>query len=82
MMPDYSIKGKLEKIIMSNSKPTKIIRDKIEKIISTKKEIKKDRFKKNEYQFWHKKIKSNYEGWNWKAILIKKRIRKNQNKKK
>jgi hypothetical protein len=41
MMLDYSIKDKLEKIIMSNSKPTKIIRDKIEKTISTKKRDKK-----------------------------------------
>jgi len=44
MMLDYSIKGKLAKIIISNSKPTKIIRDKIEKIISTKKEIKKKKY--------------------------------------
>jgi hypothetical protein len=35
MRPDYSIKGKLEKIIMSNSQPTKIIKDKIKKINST-----------------------------------------------
>jgi len=53
MMLDYSIKGKLAKIIISNSKPTKIIRDKIEKTISKKKRDKKEkiyRFKKNEDQ--------------------------------
>jgi hypothetical protein len=31
MRPDYTIKDKPGKIIMSNSQPTKIIRDKIEK---------------------------------------------------
>jgi hypothetical protein len=31
MKPDYTIKGKPGKITMSNSQPTKIIRDKIEK---------------------------------------------------
>ena len=31
MRPDYSIKEKLEKKIMSNSQPTKIIRDKNKK---------------------------------------------------
>jgi hypothetical protein len=46
--PNYNIKGKPKKIIMSNSQPTKVIRDKIEKKI--KKRIKKYiyRFEKNE----------------------------------
>ena len=39
---------------------------------------KKTRFEKNENQIWQKKnqIKSNHEGWNWKTISIKKRIKK------
>jgi hypothetical protein len=31
MRPDYNIKGKSEKITMQNPRPTKIIRDKLEK---------------------------------------------------
>jgi hypothetical protein len=34
--PNYNIKGKPKKIIMSNSQPTKVIRDKIEKKIKKK----------------------------------------------
>jgi hypothetical protein len=37
MMPNYTIKSNLEKIIISNSQPTKIIRDRIEKTNSRKK---------------------------------------------
>ena len=40
---NYNIKGKSGKIIMSNSQPTKIIRDKIKKTNSTKKGIKKEK---------------------------------------
>jgi len=53
--PDHSIKGKQKKI--SNSQPTKITKDKIEKKNSTKEKIKKKkcRFEKNEKQISHKK---------------------------
>jgi hypothetical protein len=41
MRLDYNIKCKPKKVSMSNSHLTKIIKDKIEKINSTKKRIKK-----------------------------------------
>jgi hypothetical protein len=41
MRLNYIIKGKPEKTAMSNSQPTKIIVDKIEKKNSTKKRVKK-----------------------------------------
>jgi hypothetical protein len=45
MRLNYIIKGKPEKTAMSNSQPTKIIMDKIEKKNSTKKRIKKKKNK-------------------------------------
>ena len=41
MRPDHNVKGKQKKITMSNSKPTKIIRDKHERINLKKKLFKK-----------------------------------------
>jgi len=70
---DHSIKDKLKKKI-SNSQPAKIIMGKIEKYIQQKKKIKKKkyRFEKNNDKIW----KKNDDGWNWKIILINKKIRK------
>ena len=65
MRPDCTIKGKPEKITVSNSQPTKIIMDKLKKPNLIQK----------------KKLKSNYEGWDWKIISIRKSIRKNKNQK-
>jgi hypothetical protein len=44
MRSNYNIKGKSGKIIMSNSQPNKIIRDKIKKNKFNKKRDKKSRF--------------------------------------
>jgi len=44
--PNYNVKDKPKKIIMSNSQPIKVISDKIKKKIN--KRIKKYRFEKNE----------------------------------
>lgn len=46
MRPDHNVKGKQKKITMSNSKPTKIIRDKHERINLKKKLFKKCIFAK------------------------------------
>lgn len=64
MRRDCTIKGKPEKITVSNSQPTKIIRDKLKKS-----------------NLIQKKMKSNYEGWDWKIISIRKSIRKNKSQK-
>jgi len=64
MRRDCTIKGKPEKITVSNSQPTKIIRDKLKKS-----------------NLIQKKMKSNYEGWDWKIISIRKIIRKNKSQK-
>jgi hypothetical protein len=53
MRLDYNIKCKPKKILMANSHPTIIIKDKIEKINSTKKRNQKEkkcRFEKNDDQ--------------------------------
>jgi hypothetical protein len=48
-----------------------ILKDKLKKI-NLKKNI-KNRIEKNEDQDWYKKkMKSNYEGWNWKKIQSRK----------
>lgn len=64
MRRDCTIKGKPEKITVSNSQPTKIIRDKLKKS-----------------NLIQKKMKSNYGGWDWKIISIRKSIRKNKSQK-
>jgi hypothetical protein len=53
MRPNCTIKSKLEKIIMSKSQPTKIIRDRIEKTNSRKNMIKRKQinFKKIKIKF-------------------------------
>jgi len=62
MRPDYTIKGKQKKIAMSNSQPTKIIRDKIEKKQKKNKKIKiKIMRTKFDTQLT---MKSNHEGYN------------------
>jgi len=50
MRLDHSIKGKSEKITMQNPLPTKIIRDKLEKINYKKKWFKKYRPEKKKNQ--------------------------------
>jgi hypothetical protein len=60
---------------MSNLHPIKIIRINLKEQIQQNKESKrkKNRIEKNKDQVWDKKkIKLNYEGWNWKIISIKK----------
>lgn len=65
MRPDYSIKDKPKKIIMLNSQPTKIIRDKIEKTNLNKKKDQKVKIyidlKIKITKFDTNKIKSNHE---------------------
>jgi len=80
--PDHNVKGKQKKITMSNSKPTKIIRDKHEKQIKIKL-FQKCRFGKRTKFDTKRKRKTNHKGWNWKTILIKKMIwtTKNNNQK-
>jgi len=60
MRLDHSIKGKSEKITMQNPQPTKIIRDKLEKINYKKKWFKKYRSEKKKNQIIRDEIEKHF----------------------